>query len=162
MTSLKADPVTTFLSRFSLRDLGHFVVAYVATILPELNLTAIHVSKAALLAAIPAAAAVLFRQIFPHATVTSAEVGTAVANVEDALARVHAPATISAVLTQVGKVVQTAAADLPPVVLAGPAAVAPVTLAAPVVAAPLSETPTVDAVPIPEEIPDRAPTDPVV
>lgn len=122
------DPVTKFLSRFGLRDLGHAAVAYGATILATLNLTSASTVRDSLVAAIPAVAAVAFRQLFPHVTVTAAEVSTAVSDVEHVLAKVNVPASVTSVVGQVGNTVVQAAGDLHPaipVIAVTAAAVAP-------------------------------------
>lgn len=120
-----SDPVTRFLTRFGLRDVGHAAVAYGATIAATLNLSSTDAAKASLIAAIPAVGAVAFRQLFPHVSVTSAELGSAVADVEHALAKVKAPAEVVTLVGTVAKTAEAAVADLkPPVALAAPVKVA--------------------------------------
>lgn len=124
MPTLKEDPVTKFLARFGLRDLGHFIVGYVSLLLPTINLSSIHVTKAAVLALIPGAAAVAFRQLFPHVAVSATELGTAVGDAERALAKVTAIApTTTSWITKVEGVAKSAlpvadaaVADLTPAV----------------------------------------------
>lgn len=125
---MATDPLTKFLARFSLRDLGHALSAYVATVLPTLTATNVG-SKAFWLALIPAAATVLYRQIFPHTTVSASEVNTAVSIAEKALAKAG---VTSPVLTR-GITVAGADADKVAEVLAQAAPAAP---AVPLPAAP--------------------------
>lgn len=86
-TSAPTDPLTRLLSRFGIRDLGHAAAAYLAAVLVLVTATPTPNIRAALLAGIPAAASVLFRQLFPHVTVNSREVNTAITLLESALTR---------------------------------------------------------------------------
>lgn len=145
-----SDPVTRFLSRFGLRDVGHALVAFIGTILAAYNITNVPLNKAALLAGVPTVAAVVFRQLFPHVTVSNAEVSSAIADVEHVLSKVKAPAALTATIGEVGSLAQAAAGKLaPPASLAQPV---------PVPAAPLP-APAPAATPVPTA---AAPTTPVV
>jgi len=61
-----SDPVSNFLARFGLRDVGHFGSVFVATFFATINLTSVNAARASALAALGAAATVTFRQVFPH------------------------------------------------------------------------------------------------
>lgn len=127
-TALNAsDPVTTFLARFGLRDVGHFLAPFAATLATLLGATSLGDLKTLGFAAIPGVAAVAFRQLFPHTTVSAAEVGSAVATIEKVTARI-VPVTVQDVVAAVGTDVSTAAAVMTPV--ASPA-VAPAPVATP-------------------------------
>lgn len=127
-TTPGSDPITTFLSRFGLRDVAHFLVPYAATIAALLGATSTTDLKSVGLAAIPGAAAVAFRQLFPHTTVSASEVGSAVTILSGVLDKVEPKAT--PVVTVVGQDVEKAVTDLTPAVptvvpTAPPAAAAP-------------------------------------
>lgn len=49
----------------SLRDLWHFLAAYIGAIIPALSFTSVGALKATLLAAVPGALSVIFRQLVP-------------------------------------------------------------------------------------------------
>lgn len=104
---MATDPVTTFLARFSLRDLGHALFAAAAVLVPALVWTSFGALKVSLFAALPAVATVLFRQLFPNVNVTPGQVNTAVGQLDGILSKVKAPPVVATVVNDAAKVADT-------------------------------------------------------
>ena len=103
----KKDPVTSFLSRFSWRDIAHFLAPFAATVAVLASSPNWPVGAKAV---VPGLAAVLFRQIFPNKTVTPSQVGSAVAVVQAVLGKVPVPTVVKTIVNDAAPVVEQAAA----------------------------------------------------
>ena len=84
------DLIKRILGRFSLRDLGHFGAAFVGALAVSLQTTTLPTTKAAWIALGAGALSVAFRQAFPNANISAAQLESYVTRGEKILAGLKA------------------------------------------------------------------------